>query len=416
MRKLGMVVVLAGTLAFWTAAAQAQQLNVSVQKKTMDGSDGPNAINVEPGEVVEYQVKGVLTSSPSHLGLALVGFNLVYSGGDLLQANTPTGACDNTCDCVNTCDNAMAHFVKNCGITNPAGYGGTIINGDLVQVGGGQNSIKNQTSADFPKGLVKTGVAQVGGCGPAILATGQLTIPSTAGAGESYTLSLTELFANVFSPGQNGTEEFWATQAASAGTNSPLTMTVASTALPQLTASFPAANGNLWRSTSHIMRLRFNADLGGAPTAGEVTIRKLLAGGTFGPDLSNQFDFAIENDPDGFPRVLRITDTGNNLEDRAWYAVANGGTWPGAEDFRVDLRQAVGNVNNDNFVNALDLSDINSRVSPLQRGNTFSWTDAQLQSDYRRNVNADNFINANDLSTANSKVSPLALPAKPSGH
>jgi hypothetical protein len=171
---------------------------------------------------------------------------------------------------------------------------------------------------------------------------------------------------------------------------------------------------NLWRTTSHVIRIRFNGDIT-APAEGQILIRQLLAGGTFGADVSSNFTFVVENDENSLPRVLRIQDNGNNLVDRAWYGVENNG-WAGVEAFDLHFRQAAGNSNNDNFVNALDLADINSRVFPTPRGGTFSWTNALTQSDYRKNINADNFVNALDLAAANGKVFPLALPNKPSGH
>lgn len=211
MKKLLSAVLATGLM---TAGVQASDLNVSVQR----ASDGASAISVSPGEVVNYQVTGMLSDDVNE-GLALVGFDLVFDGGDLAQADTPVGAL--------SCVNPMVAFVKPEGITNPAGYGGTIIGGNLVQVGGGQNTIRNPIgNADFPIGDVQTGVAQPAGCGMAVLATGSLTAPAVDGV---YHLNLQQLFANVIVDGDDGLP-FWVTEAAGVGSISNLEITVASVA------------------------------------------------------------------------------------------------------------------------------------------------------------------------------------------
>jgi len=218
MKKLLGVMLVLGLVA---TTAQATNLNVSVQTAA-----GASSINVGPGETVNYRVTGILSDDLNE-GLALVGFNLVFDGGDLAQADTPAGAL--------SCGNPMVAFVKPDGITNPAGYGGTIIGGDLIQVGGGQNTIKNTAdNADFPIGTVLTGVAQPAGCGMAIIATGSLTAPGLG----TYHLNLQELFANVIRDGETG-EPFWATEAAGVGTISNLTINVVPGGDCVFTSTFP---------------------------------------------------------------------------------------------------------------------------------------------------------------------------------
>ncbi len=193
-------------------AAQPSNLSVSVE------SVGSHSVVVAPGATVRYEVIGIL-SDDSNEGLALVGFDLDFDGGDLMQADTPTG------DPNSGCENPMIHFTQPWGITNPAGYGGTIIGGDLIQIGGAQNTIKN-TTPPFPIGEVLTGVAQPGGCGPAVLVTGMLTAPAVEGA---YTLALENLFANVIREGETDDGTFWATEAAGVGTITNLTIEVGCT-------------------------------------------------------------------------------------------------------------------------------------------------------------------------------------------
>ncbi len=177
------------------AVATAQATDVNIRATDMDGN---GEITVDPGAVVSYKVTAVLSDQVNE-GLALIGFDLVFDGGDLEQADTP-----------NT--DPMMNFVRNAGIDNPAGYGGTIIDGDLIQIGGGQNTIKNfvdPENPEFPVGTVITGVAW----SDQVVVTGQLTAPNTEG---TYTLSIQNLFANVIRDGETGID-FWRTDPAEAG-------------------------------------------------------------------------------------------------------------------------------------------------------------------------------------------------------
>ncbi len=382
-------------VAFLAAAAVSFgqiQLNVSVQ----NASDGQNAVNVSPGDVIQYKIVGTLSPDTGHMGLALAGFNLSYSGGDLAQADEP--ATSPTPD--GTCATAMGHFVKPFGITNPAGYGGTIIGGDLVQVGGGQNTIKNVDSADFPTGPVVTGVAQIGGCGPATLAAGSLTIPGDATDGQVFTLTASDIFANVIAPGQNGTEEFWATIAANAGTTTPLTMTVQTASNVSLVSSFPAGETRLWRSTKNRVRITFSGNIT-APGSGEVQVRELLPAGAFGSDLSGSFTPTVNGSE------LVLADNGSTLQNKTWYRISQSGTWPGVDPFSLDFLVQAGDANNDGFTNFTDLSAINGSIPTLPPGLN--------EGNMRGDVNGDNFINFTDLSVANGFILSFPIP-KPSGH
>lgn len=190
------------------SAAMGSNINISVQQ-----TSGSNAIGPIPaGTVVPYKVVGQLSDNVNE-GLALIGLSLDFTGGPLTAANSPLGADF-------TCTNPMRNFVKPEGMTNPGGYGGTVIGGDLIQCGGAQNTINNTVgNASFPIGAVLTGVAQPlphpGACGPAVILTGSLTVPPGTPDGD-YFLNAFDVFANVISDGEDGTV-FWATEAAGVG-------------------------------------------------------------------------------------------------------------------------------------------------------------------------------------------------------
>lgn len=184
---------------------------------------GRNLIIVEPGTAIGYEVVGLL-SDDANEGLALFAATLMFSGGDLTPADEPTGTP------TPECDNPMINFSMPWGITNPTGFGGTMIDGDLVQVGGGQNTINNiPDNAPFPIGPVLTGVAQPSGCGPVVLITGTVTAPMEVG---SYTLTAMDAFANVIKNGETG-EPFWATEAVEIGEMTPLIIRTVSSRGPR---------------------------------------------------------------------------------------------------------------------------------------------------------------------------------------
>ncbi len=188
-------------------------LNLTIESR------GSDAITVLPGAEVGYEITGVLTDDANQ-GLALFALTLVFDGGDLPQANEPTG------EPTPGCDNPMINFTRPWGITNPAGFGGTPINGDLVQVGGGQNTINNTPdNAPFPIGPVLTGVAQPGGCGPAVLVTGTFTAPETE---DTYSLMAVDVGGNVITEDATGVP-FWTVTPFGVGTVTSLSITVSAT-------------------------------------------------------------------------------------------------------------------------------------------------------------------------------------------
>lgn len=195
-------------------SAQATDLNV----RTLSG--GYDIARVGPGATVPYVVQGELSDNASQ-GLALFTFDLGFTGGPLAPTGVPTTA-------------PMDAFNAPKGFVNPAGFGGTVSGGMLLQVGGGQNTIKN-TLAPTPNGTVITNVGQFGA--PATLCAGQLAAPYTPGL---YTLVPSNVQANVLSNEVLTTPSYWQVAAAGAGSVAPLTVDVRAVRLSRTVVS-PAA-------------------------------------------------------------------------------------------------------------------------------------------------------------------------------
>ncbi|MEK6677269.1 MAG: hypothetical protein AABZ47_16660 [Planctomycetota bacterium] len=192
------------TVAFCLGTpAWATNLNITVT------SGGNGSISVAPGATVNYEINGEL-SDALHEGLALFLLDLAFDGGALTAANSPATS-------------PMSNFVRPDGATNPAGYGGTVIAGALVQMGGSQNTIKNTlVNAAFPIGTVIMDVASPGS--PLVLVTGSLTAPLALG---TYNLTASNVAASVIRQGEDGAGAFWAVDLAGQGTVANLSITVA---------------------------------------------------------------------------------------------------------------------------------------------------------------------------------------------
>jgi hypothetical protein len=181
--------------------AAATNLNLTIQ------SGGQGTVTVPPGANVPYDIVGVLSDAASD-GLAGFSLDLAFTGGPLAEADEPSTP-------------PMLSFDKPAGVTNPAGFGGTVVADKLVQVGGAQNTIAN-VFAPYPNGNVVVDVAQIGQA--VTLVTGRITAPMTPG---TYTLSMSAVAANVIEQGQNGVP-FWRVEKALPGSLTPLTVIVSS--------------------------------------------------------------------------------------------------------------------------------------------------------------------------------------------
>ena len=402
MKRVLTLVAVAGLM---NSAAMGSNINISVQQ-----TDGTNAIGpVAPGSVVDYKVVGTLSDAANE-GLALIGLSLDFTGGPLTPGNSPPAG-------ASSCAEPMRAFVMNEGITNPDGFGGTVIGSDLIQAGGAQNTIKNTAdNAAFPIGTVFTGIAEPlpSGCGPAVILTGSLTVPPETPDGD-YFLTAFDIFANVIVAGEDGSGAFWATEAAGANAPTNLMITVAGDVPPPvLVSSIPPfttagnatvpAMGTLWRSARNTIRLTFDGALPAAPAAGEILIQELLPNGAFGADLSaNGFTFTLENGN----TVLRVrdNDTVGDFIHRGWYAIRNTGGWAGVANFEAQFPVQVGDATGDNRVIGADVLTVNSSVACL----------SNCGDQNRADIDGNGLVVGADVLQANTSVSSFPVP-KPTGH
>ncbi|GJM26342.1 MAG: hypothetical protein DHS20C16_27570 [Phycisphaerae bacterium] len=166
-----------------TAAAFGLALPVmadTLELRVVTTGDADTASHGVVPVIIQGQILGATDD-----GLALWGANLSDAGAGGIDVDA---AMTTALDSPNaTIDN----FKKNLGLTNPAGYGGTAIGGNLIQIGGGQNTIGNAGPTLFPVGPVVTNVANGGWVD---LATGSI---DTTGELNDVILTLDTGFANT---------------------------------------------------------------------------------------------------------------------------------------------------------------------------------------------------------------------------
>jgi hypothetical protein len=153
--------------------------------------NNPNGDPYSPGASVEYEIIGTLATDTDSQGLAFFAYDIQIDG--LTKITLETAA-------ENLSTDDSASFERNLGYSDE--FGGTADENDLIQAGGGQNTIGN-TENDVPPFPVGDVVLNVGfPPDGAVLMTGVLTLP---GPGEiedgTYTMSIIDgsLYANVIS-------------------------------------------------------------------------------------------------------------------------------------------------------------------------------------------------------------------------
>lgn len=190
MRKLSCLAAVAALSVATVAKADTVELRIVTDANA-------SSANVANDAVVNVFIQGRVVGGTTD-GLALWGAN-VSPSGSLAFDLTDTSAF------LLEAPGSMANFDRNLGLTNPpgpvpadlgvkTGYKGTASGVELLQVGGGQNTIGNTDPPAFPVGAV---VDQVGNAGFEDFAVGTLTAPS-AGSG-SIVIGCNTAFANLLS-------------------------------------------------------------------------------------------------------------------------------------------------------------------------------------------------------------------------
>jgi len=182
MKKVMCMVTLGLLLA---GTASAADLTLSIER-----TDCALAFS-DTGAVYTFDVKGLL-SDVGNRGLAAFGFDLTATKDgapfDITGAVVEAGA-------------GIPTFDDGVGLTNPAGFGGTPIGNDLIQIGGAQNTIDNGPNPPYP--AVPTGTPDVTvGLTEVVLAT--VTVTLGAGDAGDYVFSVGNGFANVINPDEDG--------------------------------------------------------------------------------------------------------------------------------------------------------------------------------------------------------------------
>ena len=132
-----------------------------------------------PGTLT-LEVRAIVTPTASAGGLALFGFDFEAPPEVPLASNQFT--------------TTLTSFVKNEGLTNPGGFGGTLSGNTLLQIGGGQNSIGyTGTAPSYPTGLVVTGIGLVE------VTIAKIVLDTSAAYGE-LEFEISNAFANLIDP------------------------------------------------------------------------------------------------------------------------------------------------------------------------------------------------------------------------
>ncbi len=161
-------------------------------------------------------------------------------------------------------------------------------------------------------------------------------------------------------------------------------------------ATYPC-DSSLPRLRDNTIRLPFDAAIT-APTAGQVLISTIGAGGTFGPDLSANFTFTVQPG-----NVLKIVENGTVFANGTWYAIRNNDTWPGVTNFEITYAAVTGDSDNTLLNDFADLSFIFGNL-----------TGAAADTD-RSDMDASTFVDFADITFAFGFNGSIA-PAKPTGH
>ncbi len=333
---------------------------------------------VAPGGTVDYEITG-LVSSGDNLGLALCGVDLTTDTGVGPQDQAVEGP-------------SMGPFVMNDGITNPDGYGGTVDADDLLQIGGGQNTIGNDGITPhpvFPVGVVVEGIAQGSSV---VLATGTITAPAAPG---TYTVSLVDPFANVLLADQGGGVYTVEAATASVGASGSFLIDVGD---PALVSSDPAMDTTFAKIQNNCIWLTFDRPV--ALTGGnELLVQTIGDPLPMGPDLGGLFTCSIDLAYDPSGNTLKAKENAVQLVNVTWYRFEPNQLV--CQPFAVDLCTLYGNANNDTLTFSSDYPAVKAMIP------TFN-------TDIREDINGDGLVFSSDYPFIKSFI-PTFKPGKPSG-
>ena len=334
-----------------------------------------SSTTVGPGGSVNYEITGVVADD-GNLGLGIFGVDL-QTDTAVAQASATEGP-------------SMGSFVKNAGITNPAGYGGTADSDDLLQIGGGQNTIGNDPNDPnlpaYPGGVVVTGIA-LGT--PVVLATGSVTAPMIEG---TYNVSLANPFASVLMENMGS---YYRVEAATASVGASGSFQIDVVSTPSLISSDPIADGTLPKTQNNVIKLVFSAPItmpGGNPLA----IVELADPNS---DLTGSFTYTADPNDTGDPTgaTLKATENGTLLTNLTWYRITPDASFDVAS-FTLDACTLQGDCNESARVTTADYSCVKAALG--QRG------------DVRADLNGSARVTTADYSVVKSTLGARS-PTKP---
>jgi len=276
----------------------------------------------------------------------------------------------------------MGSFVKNWGITNPAGYGGTADGDDLLQIGGGQNTIGNDPNDPnlpaYPGGVVVPGIA-LGT--PAVLATGSAKAPMAEG---TYNVSLANPFASVLAEDMGS---YYRVEAATASVGASGSFQISVVSTPSLISSDPNTDGTLPKTQNNVIRLVFNAPItmpGGDP----LVIVELADPNN---DLTGSFTYTADPNEtgDATGATLKATENGAVLTNLTWYRVTPDASFD-VLAFTLDACTLQGDCNQSDRVTTADYSCVKAALG--ERG------------DVREDLNGSDRVTTADYSVVKSHL------------
>ena len=326
------------------------------------------------GGSVNYEITGVV-SDDGNLGLGIFGVDLQSDTG-VAQASATEGP-------------SMGSFVKNWGITNPAGYGGTADGDYLLQIGGGQNTIGNDPNDPnlpaYPGGMVVEGIA-LGT--PVVLATGSAEAPMAEG---TYNVSLANPFASVLAEDMDSYYRVEAADASVGGSGFQIHVVLT----PSLISSDPNADGTLPKTLNNVIRLVFNSAItmpGGSP----LVIVELADPNN---DLTGSFTYTADPNDTGDPSgaTLKATENGTVLTNLTWYRVTPDASFD-VLPFTLDACTLRGDCNDSGRVTTADYSCV--KLALGERG------------DVREDLNGSDRVTTADYTVVKDHMGDRA-PAKP---